>query len=191
MGSQPAGGGLRNGSFYFSYQRPWRERHSALRILRSRLLPEAASLRSDTPNGTRPSTVRDCRRTGRRVLAGDHSKDHFGVAARPMPRSVAARCLNDPSCVTGQTFFAKHDPTARLSFQKPLFRLAACADGEWLAQCLHRVPKSKLQFVALTGVYDQLGQSLLVSDFRRRVLETLHQVQALTRKLACQPTITA
>ena len=29
MGSQPAGGGLRTGVLYFSYQRPWKERHSA------------------------------------------------------------------------------------------------------------------------------------------------------------------
>ncbi|VTR93357.1 Plasmid encoded RepA protein OS=Haliscomenobacter hydrossis (strain ATCC 27775 / DSM 1100 / LMG 10767 / O) GN=Halhy_6707 PE=4 SV=1: RepA_C [Gemmata massiliana] len=50
----------------------------------------------------------------------------------------------------------------------------------WLAQRLHRVPAGRPQFIPWAGVYDQFGQGYArVRDFRKRFLETLHQVHAV------------
>ena len=49
----------------------------------------------------------------------------------------------------------------------------------WLAQRLHRVSTSKPQFVAWSLLYEQFGQGFArVRDFRRRFLQTLHQVSS-------------
>jgi hypothetical protein len=49
----------------------------------------------------------------------------------------------------------------------------------WLAQRLHRVPTGKPQFVAWVNVHEQFGQGFArVRDFRRRFLQTLHQVES-------------
>src|SRR4051812_34858011 len=49
----------------------------------------------------------------------------------------------------------------------------------WLAQRLHRVPPGNPQFVPWAGLYEQFGQGFTrVRDFRRRFLQTLHQVMA-------------
>jgi hypothetical protein len=47
----------------------------------------------------------------------------------------------------------------------------------WLAHRLHRVPTGKPQFVAWDSLHEQFGQGFArVRDFRRRFLQTLHQV---------------
>lgn len=47
----------------------------------------------------------------------------------------------------------------------------------WLAQRLHRVPTGKPQFLAWALMYEQFGQGFnRIRDFRRRFLQTLHQV---------------
>jgi hypothetical protein len=49
----------------------------------------------------------------------------------------------------------------------------------WLAQRLHRVSAAKPQFVAWSLLHEQFGQGFArVRDFRRRFLQTLHQVTA-------------
>jgi Plasmid encoded RepA protein len=49
----------------------------------------------------------------------------------------------------------------------------------WLAQRLHRVPAAKSQRITWTALHEQFGQGFArVRDFRRRFLQTLHQVQA-------------
>jgi len=49
----------------------------------------------------------------------------------------------------------------------------------WLAQRLHRVPTGKPQFIAWDSLYEQFGQGFhRVRDFRRRFLQTLHQVES-------------
>jgi hypothetical protein len=49
----------------------------------------------------------------------------------------------------------------------------------WLAQRLHRVSPRKPQFVAWASLHEQFGQGFArVRDFRRRFLQTLHQVAA-------------
>jgi Plasmid encoded RepA protein len=49
----------------------------------------------------------------------------------------------------------------------------------WLAQRLHRVPAGKPQRITWVALYEQFGQGFArVRDFRRRFLQTLHQVQA-------------
>lgn len=50
----------------------------------------------------------------------------------------------------------------------------------WLAQRLHRVPVEKPQFLAWDILFKQFGQGFArIRDFRRRFLETLHQVNAV------------
>jgi hypothetical protein len=47
----------------------------------------------------------------------------------------------------------------------------------WLAQRLHRVPAGKPQLVPWDSLHEQFGQGFArVRDFRRRFLQTLHQV---------------
>jgi hypothetical protein len=47
----------------------------------------------------------------------------------------------------------------------------------WLAQRLHRVPAGRPQFVAWDSLHEQFGQGFArVRDFRRKFLQTLHQV---------------
>jgi hypothetical protein len=47
----------------------------------------------------------------------------------------------------------------------------------WLAQRLHRVPPGKPQFIAWDSLHEQFGQGFArIRDFRRRFLQTLHQV---------------
>lgn len=47
----------------------------------------------------------------------------------------------------------------------------------WLAQRLHRVPTGKPQFIAWELMYEQFEQGFArIRDFRRRFLQTLHQV---------------
>jgi hypothetical protein len=49
----------------------------------------------------------------------------------------------------------------------------------WLAQRLHRVPSRKPQFIGWATLHEQFGQGFArVRDFRRRFLQTLHQVLA-------------
>jgi hypothetical protein len=49
----------------------------------------------------------------------------------------------------------------------------------WLAQRLHRVPPGRPQLITWKALHDQFGQGFArVRDFRRRFLQTLHQVQA-------------
>jgi hypothetical protein len=49
----------------------------------------------------------------------------------------------------------------------------------WLAQRLHRVPSGRPQFVDWKSLHDQFGQGFArIRDFRRRFLQTLHQVQS-------------
>jgi hypothetical protein len=49
----------------------------------------------------------------------------------------------------------------------------------WLAQRLHRVPTSKPQFIPWTALREQFGQGFArIRDFRRRFLQTLHQVES-------------
>lgn len=49
----------------------------------------------------------------------------------------------------------------------------------WLAQRLHRVPVGRPQFVAWALLHEQFGQGFhRIRDFRRRFLQTLHQVQS-------------
>jgi hypothetical protein len=49
----------------------------------------------------------------------------------------------------------------------------------WLAQRLHRVPPGRPQLITWAALHDQFGQGFArVRDFRRRFLQTLHQVQA-------------
>jgi Plasmid encoded RepA protein len=49
----------------------------------------------------------------------------------------------------------------------------------WLAQRLHRVPSSRPQFLAWDALHEQFGQGFTrVRDFRRKFLQTLHQVQS-------------
>lgn len=49
----------------------------------------------------------------------------------------------------------------------------------WLAQRLHRVPVARPQFVAWALLHEQFGQGFhRIRDFRRRFLQTLHQVQS-------------
>ena len=49
----------------------------------------------------------------------------------------------------------------------------------WLAQRLHRVPTGKPQFVDWNSLHEQFGQGYdRIRDFRRRFLQTLHQVGA-------------
>jgi hypothetical protein len=49
----------------------------------------------------------------------------------------------------------------------------------WLAQRLHRVPTNKPQFVDWNSLHQQFGQGFArIRDFRRRFLQTLHQVAA-------------
>jgi hypothetical protein len=49
----------------------------------------------------------------------------------------------------------------------------------WLAQRLHRVPTAKPQFVDWNSLHEQFGQGYdRIRDFRRRFLQTLHQVGA-------------
>jgi Plasmid encoded RepA protein len=49
----------------------------------------------------------------------------------------------------------------------------------WLAQRLHRVRSGKPQFVAWDCLHDQFGQGFArIRDFRRRFLQTLHQVSS-------------
>jgi len=48
----------------------------------------------------------------------------------------------------------------------------------WLAQRLHRVPTGKPQRITWAALHEQFGQGFArVRDFRRRFLQTLHQVQ--------------
>lgn len=50
----------------------------------------------------------------------------------------------------------------------------------WLAQRLHRIPAEKPQFLAWDLMFKQFGQGFArIRDFRRRFLETLHQVNAV------------
>jgi hypothetical protein len=47
----------------------------------------------------------------------------------------------------------------------------------WLAQRLHRVPSGKPQFIDWMSLHEQFGQGFArVRDFRRKFLQTLHQV---------------
>jgi len=47
----------------------------------------------------------------------------------------------------------------------------------WLAQRLHRIPSGKPQFVDWNSLHEQFGQGYdRIRDFRRRFLQTLHQV---------------
>ena len=49
----------------------------------------------------------------------------------------------------------------------------------WLAQRLHRVPAGKPQFVGWASLHEQFGQGFnRIRDFRRRFLQTLHQVSS-------------
>ncbi len=49
----------------------------------------------------------------------------------------------------------------------------------WLAQRLHRVPPGRPQLITWIALHEQFGQGFArVRDFRRRFLQTLHQVQA-------------
>ncbi len=49
----------------------------------------------------------------------------------------------------------------------------------WLAQRLHRVPPGRPQMITWVALHEQFGQGFArVRDFRRRFLQTLHQVQA-------------
>jgi len=49
----------------------------------------------------------------------------------------------------------------------------------WLAQRLHRVPTGKPQFIAWDSMHEQFGQGFArIRDFRRKFLQTLHQVGA-------------
>lgn len=49
----------------------------------------------------------------------------------------------------------------------------------WLAQRLHRVPVGRPQRITWLALHEQFGQGFArVRDFRRRFLQTLHQVQA-------------
>jgi hypothetical protein len=49
----------------------------------------------------------------------------------------------------------------------------------WLAQRLHRVPTGKPQFIAWDSLHEQFGQGFArIRDFRRRFLQTLHQVES-------------
>jgi hypothetical protein len=49
----------------------------------------------------------------------------------------------------------------------------------WLAQRLHRVPAGRPQFVAWDCLHEQFGQGFArIRDFRRRFLQTLHQVES-------------
>jgi hypothetical protein len=49
----------------------------------------------------------------------------------------------------------------------------------WLAQRLHRVPTGKPQFIAWDLLHEQFGQGFArVRDFRRKFLQTLHQVES-------------
>jgi hypothetical protein len=49
----------------------------------------------------------------------------------------------------------------------------------WLAQRLHRVPPGRPQMITWAALHEQFGQGFArVRDFRRRFLQTLHQVQA-------------
>lgn len=49
----------------------------------------------------------------------------------------------------------------------------------WLAQRLHRVPTGRPQFVDWNSLHEQFGQGYdRIRDFRRRFLQTLHQVGA-------------
>ena len=49
----------------------------------------------------------------------------------------------------------------------------------WLAQRLHRVPTGKPQFIAWANLHEQFGQGFArIRDFRRRFLQTLHQVHS-------------
>jgi Plasmid encoded RepA protein len=49
----------------------------------------------------------------------------------------------------------------------------------WLAQRLHRVPAGKPQFIAWDVLHEQFGQGFArIRDFRRRFLQTLHQVES-------------
>ena len=49
----------------------------------------------------------------------------------------------------------------------------------WLAQRLHRVPATRPQFVAWDSLHEQFGQGFArIRDFRRRFLQTLHQVES-------------
>jgi hypothetical protein len=49
----------------------------------------------------------------------------------------------------------------------------------WLAQRLHRVPVGRPQRITWLSLHEQFGQGFArVRDFRRRFLQTLHQVQA-------------
>lgn len=49
----------------------------------------------------------------------------------------------------------------------------------WLAQRLHRVPTGKPQFVGWATLHEQFGQGFTrLRDFRRRFLQTLHQVSS-------------
>ncbi len=50
----------------------------------------------------------------------------------------------------------------------------------WLAQRLHRIPDEKPQFLAWDLMFKQFGQGFArLRDFRRRFLETLHQVNTV------------
>jgi hypothetical protein len=49
----------------------------------------------------------------------------------------------------------------------------------WLAQRLHRVPSGRPQFLAWGALHEQFGQGFTrIRDFRRKFLQTLHQVQS-------------
>jgi hypothetical protein len=49
----------------------------------------------------------------------------------------------------------------------------------WLAQRLHRVPAGRPQFIAWDSLHEQFGQGFArVRDFRRKFLQTLHQVES-------------
>ena len=49
----------------------------------------------------------------------------------------------------------------------------------WLAQRLHRVPPGRPQMITWLALHEQFGQGFArLRDFRRRFLQTLHQVQA-------------
>ena len=49
----------------------------------------------------------------------------------------------------------------------------------WRAQRLHRVPAGKPQFVGWASLHEQFGQGFnRIRDFRRRFLQTLHQVSS-------------
>ena len=49
----------------------------------------------------------------------------------------------------------------------------------WLAQRLHRVPTGKPQFIPWAALHQQFGQGFTrVRDFRRRFLQTMHQVKS-------------